>query len=97
MLNKLVIGGVQKAVVCGICYLEGHSIDACHTLQGGDANAMFSNQVQKKYDPYSNTYNEGWKYHPNSRYGPRDNPPGFDQSSCQPSAQDRTIFIWSKS
>ena len=26
MLNKLVIGGVQNAVVCSICYLKGQAI-----------------------------------------------------------------------
>ena len=59
MLNKLITGGVQKAVVYGICCLEGHATDACPTIQGGDVNAMFSNQGQRKYDPYSNTYNKG--------------------------------------
>ena len=27
-LNKLVAGGVEKVVVCGTCYLEGHATDA---------------------------------------------------------------------
>ena len=36
-MNKLIIGGVQKVVVCGICCLEGHATDAFPTLQGGDA------------------------------------------------------------
>jgi len=43
ILNKLVSGGVQKALVCDICCLEGYATDACPTLQGGDVNAMFSN------------------------------------------------------
>jgi len=43
ILNKLVTGGVQKAVVCGIFYLKGHATDACSTRQGGDVSAMFSN------------------------------------------------------
>jgi len=43
MLNKGITGGVQKAVVCGICYLEGRATNAWPTLQGGDVNAMFSN------------------------------------------------------
>ena len=47
----------------------------------------------RKYDPYYNTYNEGWIEHPNLRYGPRNNPPGFDQPSRQSSAQDRTNFL----
>jgi len=52
MLNKLVTRGVQKAVMCGICCLEGHATDACPALQGGDVNDMFSNQCQRKYDLY---------------------------------------------
>ncbi|KAL9252142.1 Retrovirus-related Pol polyprotein from transposon 297-like protein, partial [Drosera capensis] len=32
---------------------------------------------QRRYDPYSNTYNPGWKDHPNLQYGAR--PPGFQQ------------------
>jgi len=59
MLNKIITRGVQKVVGCGICCLEGHAIDACLTLQEGDVNAMFSNQGQRKYDPSSNTCNEG--------------------------------------
>ena len=46
MLNKLVTGGVQKAIVCGICYLGEHATDACPTLQGGDVNAMFLTKTQ---------------------------------------------------
>ena len=93
MLNKIVTGGIQKAVVCGICCLEGHSTDACPTLQEGNVDALYSNQNQRRYDPYSNTYNEGWRDHPNLRYGPKPNPPGFDQMSRQPSNQDRTNFL----
>ena len=61
MLTKLITGGVQKAMMCGICCLEGHVINMCPTLQGGDVNAMCSNQGKRKYDPYSNIYNEGWR------------------------------------
>jgi len=75
-------------VVYGICCLEGHAIDACPTLQGGDVNATVSNQGQTKYNPYSNTYNERWRDTPNIRYGPRNNRLAFDQPSRQPSAQD---------
>jgi len=67
MLNKIVTGGVQKVVICGICCLEGHPTDACPTLQEGNINAVYSNQGQRRYDPYSNTNNEGWRNHPNLR------------------------------
>ena len=59
MLNKLVISGVQSAITCNICCLEGHVSDACPNLQGGNVNAVFPNQRQRKYDPYSNTFNDG--------------------------------------
>ena len=32
MLNKIITGGIQKAVICGICCLEGHPTNACPTL-----------------------------------------------------------------
>ena len=77
-LNKIVTGGVQKVVIRGICCLKGHPIDACPTFQEGNVNAVFSNLGQRRYDPYSTAYNEGWRDHPNLRYGPQTNPPGFD-------------------
>jgi len=70
-----------------------YATDACPTLQKVDVNAMFSNQGQRKYEPYSNTYNEGWRDCLNLRYGPRNNPLGFDEPSRQPSSQDRTNFL----
>ena len=75
------------------CCLEGHSTDACPTLQEGNVNALYSNQNQRRSDPYSNTYNEGWRDHPNLRYGPKPNPSGVDQPSHQPSNQERTNFL----
>ncbi|KMS94776.1 hypothetical protein BVRB_015390 [Beta vulgaris subsp. vulgaris] len=41
----------------------------------------FSGQPQRKYDPFSPTYNEGWRDHPNLRYGPR---PQFAQANPRP-------------
>ncbi|XP_073129703.1 uncharacterized protein [Henckelia pumila] len=54
----------------------------CPTLQEGyveqvNAAGGFPGPPQQKYDPYSNTYNQGWRDHPNLRYGnPQANPPG---------------------
>ncbi|XP_026383697.1 uncharacterized protein LOC113279210 [Papaver somniferum] len=51
-------------------------------------NAIFPNQQRQRYDPYSNTYNPGWKDHPNFSYAnkqaaaPRpvfNRPSGFQQ------------------
>ena len=93
MLNNIVTGGIQKAVICGIYCLEGYPTDACPALQEKNINAVYHNQGQRRYDPYSNTYNEGWRDHPNLRCGPKTNPPGFDQISRQPSNHDRTNFL----
>jgi len=93
MLNKLVIGGVQSAVTYNICCSEGHVSNACPNLQGGNVNVEFPNQGQRKYDPCSNTYNKGWRDHPNIRYSPKPNPPDFNQLSNQSSTQDKTDFL----
>ncbi|KAL1077687.1 hypothetical protein V6Z11_D10G112200 [Gossypium hirsutum] len=78
MVSKLMTGGNAKASLCGICCLEGHTTDMCPTLQEGEANAVFPNQ--RRYDPYSATYNEGWRDHPNLRYQNRATPPGFEHN-----------------
>ncbi|CAN6552311.1 unnamed protein product [Malus baccata var. baccata] len=78
--------------VCGVCSMQGHANDQCPRLieNGGweSANAMgFGNQNQPRHDPYSNTYNPGWRDHPNFKWrdpqqpqqqgGFRQQPPGF--------------------
>ncbi|CAN6679410.1 unnamed protein product [Malus baccata var. baccata] len=71
---------------------EGHANDQCPQLieNGGweSANVVgFGNQNQPRHDPYSNTYNPGWRDHPNFKWrdpqqpqqqgGFRQQPPGF--------------------
>ncbi|CAN6560256.1 unnamed protein product [Malus baccata var. baccata] len=78
--------------VCSVCYMQGHANDQCPQLieNGGweSANAVgFGNQNQPRHDPYSNTYNPGWRDHPNFKWrdpqqsqqqgGFRQQPPGF--------------------
>jgi hypothetical protein len=66
--------GVAK--LCGICTSTDHHTDKCPTLQetpssdSGQAsvNGIFPTN-QQKYDPFSNTYNSGWRDHPNFKYG----------------------------
>ncbi|VFQ73038.1 unnamed protein product [Cuscuta campestris] len=83
MMSKLVSGGGNvRGIHCGVCCLEGHATDACPTLQNPEVNAVFYNNQQRKYDPYSNSYNEGWKDHPNLRYGPpQNNTQNFNQAN----------------
>ncbi|XP_073137083.1 uncharacterized protein [Henckelia pumila] len=52
----------------------GHSTEMCPTLQEETVEQVnetggFPRPPQRNYDPYSNTYNPGWRDHPNLRYG----------------------------
>ncbi|CAN6580934.1 unnamed protein product [Malus baccata var. baccata] len=65
---------LQGPVVCGVCSIQGHVSEKCPQLieNGGweSANAIgFQNQNQSRHDPYSNTYNPGWRDHPTSNGG----------------------------
>ncbi|CAN6691851.1 unnamed protein product [Malus baccata var. baccata] len=83
---------MQGPVVCGVCSIQGHVFEKCPQLieNGGweSANAIgFQGQNQSRHDPYSNTYNPGWRDHPNFKWrepqqpqnqgGFRQQPPGF--------------------
>ncbi|CAN6576829.1 unnamed protein product [Malus baccata var. baccata] len=83
---------IQGPVVCGVCSIQGHASEKCPQLieNGGweSANAIgFQSQNQPRHDPYSNTYNPGWRDHPNFKWreaqqhqnqgGFRQQPPGF--------------------
>ncbi|KAM1476364.1 hypothetical protein TB2_037353 [Malus domestica] len=83
---------MQGPVICGVCSIQGHVSEKCPQLieNGGweSANAIgFQSQNQARHDPYSNTYNPGWRDHPNFKWrepqqpqnqgGFRQQPPGF--------------------
>ncbi|CAN6566323.1 unnamed protein product [Malus baccata var. baccata] len=83
---------MQGPVVCGVCSIQGHVSEKCPQFieNGGweSANAIgFQGQNQSRHDPYSNTYNPGWRDHPNFKWrepqqpqnqgGFRKQPPGF--------------------
>ena len=95
-LVKSMMCGHNIAQTCSICYMNDHSTDSCpqmHDEPIAQANAIgetFNQQPQRKYDPFSQMYNPGWRDHPNFRYGnplqnrPQ-NPPGFSsQQNFQP-------------
>ncbi|XP_052180999.1 uncharacterized protein LOC127794131 [Diospyros lotus] len=76
LAQQLAVGNLQQVKACGICATTGHPTNICPTLQDDSlehANAVgeFPSPPQKKYDPYSNTYNPGWRDHPNFSYGAR--------------------------
>lgn len=100
-LTNLMQQVVLPKQVCGVCCMVGHYSDQCPSLmdQGSleHANAVggFQGQQRQKYDPFSNTYNQGWRDHPNFRWSNNDNvlqppgnnfnrpPPGFQQARQQ--------------
>ncbi|XP_048229526.1 uncharacterized protein LOC125370008 [Ricinus communis] len=70
LVCQMVVGQLQMAKVYGICLVQGHPTDMCPTLQQDlmqEANALggFTSQLQRKYDPFSNQYNHGWRDHLN--------------------------------
>ncbi|XP_073120732.1 uncharacterized protein [Henckelia pumila] len=74
LVRQMVVGDGKTAKSCGICAAVGHATDTCPTLQEEsvehvNATGGFLGPPQRKYDPYSYTYNPGWKDHPNLRYG----------------------------
>ncbi|CAN6583765.1 unnamed protein product [Malus baccata var. baccata] len=64
---------IQGPMVCGVCSIQGHASKKCPQLieNGGweSANAIgFQSQNQPRNYPYSNTYNPGWRDHPNFKW-----------------------------
>ncbi|XP_019178826.1 PREDICTED: uncharacterized protein LOC109173960 [Ipomoea nil] len=89
LVQQLVVRNVQQVKACGICAVTGHPTDMCPTLQynsceGVNAVGGFPGQPQRNYDPYSNTYNPGWRDHPNFSYKAR---PQFQQYQHVPQQQ----------
>ncbi|KAM1087987.1 hypothetical protein ACFX2B_013323 [Malus domestica] len=91
-VNEFVEGPkTQGTTICGVCSIQGHQSDQCPQLieNGGweSAHAVgYGNQNQPRGDPFSNTYNQGWRDHPNFRWrdaqqpaqqGGFRQPPGF--------------------
>ncbi|KAG8498114.1 hypothetical protein CXB51_006644 [Gossypium anomalum] len=79
--------------LCGICTTSEHPTDLCPILNDNSmahVNAVggFPGPPQRRYDPFSNTYNPGWKDHPNLNY--RANPgynPSYQPRPLQPPQQ----------
>ncbi|GAU52014.1 hypothetical protein TSUD_418260, partial [Trifolium subterraneum] len=86
--------GVAK--LCGICTSADHHTDECPTLQetsSSDQGQASVNGIfpinRQKYDPFSNTYNPGWRDHPNFKYGNVAQP--FQQTSRPPYQQQHQV------
>ncbi|KAK8681373.1 hypothetical protein V6N13_053777 [Hibiscus sabdariffa] len=72
IVNSLVSGKNNSARACGICTMTDHPTDCCPALQEETVNAVgnFPGPPQRPYNPHSNTYNPGWRDHPNLNYAP---------------------------
>ncbi|CAN6697920.1 unnamed protein product [Malus baccata var. baccata] len=100
LLSQVVEGPrVQNVSACGVCSMQGHPTDKCPQLiENGwweTLNAVgFGQPYQQRNDPFSNTYNPGWRDHPNFKWREpqqgqqqstfRQQPPGFYQKPFAP-------------
>ncbi|XP_035547468.1 uncharacterized protein LOC109010279 [Juglans regia] len=74
LVRQMAISNMQTMKAYGICLVVGHPTNMCPTLQEEpieqvNAAGGFPGQPQRKDNPYSNTYNPGWRDHPNLSYG----------------------------
>ncbi|CAL2229499.1 unnamed protein product [Prunus armeniaca] len=98
LISQVVEGSkVQSTATCSVCSMHGHPTNQCPQLieNGGweRANVVgYQGQNQPRYDPFSNTYNPGWRDHPNLKWrepqqqqgGYRQPPPGLYQRPFAP-------------
>ena len=64
-MDQLSAGNTLKA--CQVCRIQGHSSSECVAVESSSSqqvNAVY-NQGKPPFNPYSKTYNEGWKHYPN--------------------------------
>ncbi|XP_071900894.1 uncharacterized protein [Coffea arabica] len=84
-VRQLAVGSASQAKVCGICTAVGHPMEMCPLVQEETAEqvnmAGHAPAPRKQYDPYSSTYNLGWRNHLNLSYG------GNRQSNFVPNRQ----------
>ncbi|KAL8511281.1 hypothetical protein ACS0TY_017914 [Phlomoides rotata] len=95
-VKKLATGGdqIQQVNPCRICNITDHTTDTCKIFLDeieAHANAIGTGKFQgRKYDPHSNTYNPGWRDHPNLRYGNQQGPqpPQKGQYNTKPQGEN---------
>ncbi|KAK8502375.1 hypothetical protein V6N12_046161 [Hibiscus sabdariffa] len=91
-VSSLVAEKSRPFRACGICTMTDHPTDSCPSLQDESVNALgnFPGPPQRPYNPYSNSYNSGWRDHPNLSYAPKPTyqpRPPQPQSSIKPSME----------
>ncbi|XP_024164475.1 uncharacterized protein LOC112171538 [Rosa chinensis] len=84
-INKLtslvsqVVTTKGQTMACGVCSMQGHAADQCPQLmenEGVNAIGFQQGQNRRRNDPFSNTYNEGWRNHLNFHWRDNDNVQG---------------------
>ena len=93
VVQQLAMGGLTQQVMrCGICSKNGHPTDSYPTLYEENNNEQVNvmegfqsqNGFQRKYDPFSNTYNSGCRDYPDLSYGGNQQPVGPNTSVNRP-------------
>ncbi|XP_021629577.1 uncharacterized protein LOC110627535 [Manihot esculenta] len=82
----------QQVRPYGIYATVGHPIDLCPSLQEEDqqVNAVGGFNGQQRYDPYSNTYNPGWKEYPNFSYDRKNQYQNYQQRNSTQAASQKS-------
>ncbi|KAL4335375.1 hypothetical protein GQ457_07G010180 [Hibiscus cannabinus] len=94
LVERLASCSIQQVEACGIYTNIDLPTDMCPTLQDEStksAKVIGGPFGQRKYNPYLNTYNLGWKDHPNLSYRLRNNQQGVyaqPSSSLNPPLED---------
>ncbi|XP_061364674.1 uncharacterized protein LOC133308099 [Gastrolobium bilobum] len=86
---------------CGICGDPSHPTDGCPSLQEGtipadpSVSAVFFGkpQFQQQNNPFSNTYNHGWKNHLNLRWNQNQQNVSYQQNQHNVPYQQKYQFI----
>ncbi|XP_057248189.1 uncharacterized protein LOC125493537 [Beta vulgaris subsp. vulgaris] len=93
--------GSSMMVSCQMCGVQGHAATECQINNDGmtieQANALYNSNPKQPYDPYSNTYNEGWKHNPafsykNTQAQLNPSPPPRNNFNAPPGFQARAPF-----
>ena len=80
---------IQSTDICGVCAVVGHSTMDCSLMPAfenmKEEQANVLNQYRRsENDPYSNTYNPGWRNHPNFNWKERNLTNANGSSSYSP-------------
>ncbi|KAK8612929.1 hypothetical protein V6N13_104254 [Hibiscus sabdariffa] len=88
VISSLVAEKSRPFRACGICTMIDHPTDSCPSLQDESVNALrnFPGPPQRPYKPYNNSYNSGWRDHPNLSYAPK---PAYQPRPPQPQSSNK--------